>query len=240
MKTMNYVLAAVTLIGFAPLCALGAEAEKPMIEFSPVIDANGVVIDWIAEQGKETLALDGTERGYRVNNPDGTATLFTIQEVQDGKAILVRLIVKSGPPLRTVLPEGLVFDVPSGTTVRFYFTLNLLGLVGGAPSSNSNRDIYINRSVTGYVDLLVEVGGPVGVNDANDGTFRTVPIGERVHFDVRNFYLPRYYRGYEAHRTDPSRLGKVFSGKEDDSDDDDDDGDDDDDDGPPVVTPPGP
>lgn len=191
---------------------LGATDGVKPVEFSPVIDANGVVIGWLGEQNAEVMEIDTTERAFRIPLPGGGFTVFTLQEIPgdnmpvdgytpvstpgpgrrfSGRTVALRLEVKSGEPLEILLPEGINVSIPAATVVLMEFQVDRLGKQGGALSSTSNRDLYTRRLVTGFVRIETIAGGPVIGLDPGEAP-RPIPFGEAVVFDIRNFFLPEF------------------------------------------------
>ena len=190
----------------------GKDDVKP-VEFTPMIDANGVTIGWLGEQNAEQMDISTKERAYRLPLPGGGFTVFTVQAIpgddtsltglqpvsdkgpgrrHPGRDVDLRIEVKSGEPLHILLPEGVGANVPKDTVILVKFLVDRLGRRGGALASTSNRDLFSRRIVTGYVRIETIVGGPVTGNEASDRP-RSIVAGDAAVFDIRNFYLPSLF-----------------------------------------------
>lgn len=207
----RWVIAAALCLAASVLRA-GKDDVKP-VEFTPIIDANGVTISWLGEQNAEEMNIDTTERAYRLPLPGGGFTVFTVQAIpgddtsltglqpvtnpgpgrrHPGRDVDLRIEVKSGDPLRVLLPEGVDVFVPKDTVILVKFLVERLGKRGGALSSTSNRDLFTRRIVTGFVRIETIIGGPVTGNDPGEEP-RPIPAGEAAVFDIRNFFLPTLF-----------------------------------------------
>lgn len=209
----NFVRRRVAVTAVLALCALSragaVDGVKP-VEFSPIIDANGVVVSWLGVQNAEEMLVDTTERAYRIPLPGGGFTIFTVQAIpgdtcivdgltpvkdsgpgrhHPGNCVELRVEVKSGEPLELLLPEGVGVSIPAATVVLLEFRVERLGRRGGALSSTSNRDLYSRRLVTGFIRIETIVGGPVIGSDPGEAP-RPIPDGEAVVFDIRQFFTP--------------------------------------------------
>jgi hypothetical protein len=205
----------VAMAGMLALCVLpragAVDGVKPA-EFTPVIDANGVVIGWLGEQNAEDMQIDTKERAYRLPLPGGGFTMFTVQAIpgdrstveglapvtdsgpgrhQPGINVALRIEVKAGEPLEVLMPEGVTVSIPAATVALLEFQVERLGKGGGALSSMSGRELYTRRIVTGFVRIETIVGGPIIGTDPGEAP-RPVTMGEAVVFDVRNFFLPTF------------------------------------------------
>ncbi|MCC6352236.1 MAG: hypothetical protein IT577_00040 [Verrucomicrobiae bacterium] len=234
---------AAALIAMSSASWADSKDVKP-VEFTPIIDANGVTIGWLGEQNAEEMNIDTTERAYRLPLPGGGFTVFTVQAIpgddtsltglqpvkangpgrrHPGRDVDLRIEVKSGDPLRVLLPEGVDVFVPKDTVILVKFLVERLGKRGGALASTSNRDLFTRRIVSGFVRIETMAGGPVTGNDPGESP-RPIPLGEAVVFDIRNFYLPSLFSVPQLD-VDMARMtvASTVDRKEDDDDDDDDD-----------------
>ena len=221
--------------------ALAAKDNVKPVEFTPLIDANGVTIGWLGEQNAEEMEITTKERAYRLPLPGGGFTVFTVQAIpgddtgltglqpvtdkgpgrrHPGRDVDLRIEVKSGDPLRILLPEGVDVSIPKDTVILVKFLVERLGRRGGALASSSNRDLFSRRLVTGFVRIETIVGGPVTGNDPGEEP-RAIPMGEAVTFDIRNFYLPFLYSAWEIETARMTTAAAERKGDDDDDDDDD-------------------
>lgn len=226
------------LVAMSSVLLAGKDGVKP-VEFTPLIDANGVTIGWLGEQNAEEMDIDTTERAYRLPLPGGGFTVFTVQAIpgddtsltglqpvtskgpgrrHPGKDVDLRIEVKSGDPLRILLPEGIEANVPKDTVILVKFLTERLGKRGGALASTSNRDLFTRRIVTGFVRVETIVGGPVSSNDPGEQP-RPIPVGEAVVWDVRNFFIPTLFSQVDF---DYARMTAASVHRKDEDDDDDD------------------
>lgn len=221
--------------------ALAGKNDVKPVEFTPLIDANGVTIGWLGEQNAEEMDISTKERAYRLPLPGGGFTVFTVQAIpgddtsltklqpvtdkgpgrrHPGRDVDLRIEVKSGETLNVIFPEGVSVLIPQGTVILAKYVVERLGRRGGALASSSNRDLFSRRLVTGFVRIETIVGGPVTGTDPGEQP-RAIPLGEAVTFDIRNYYLPVLYSAFEI---DAARMGTAAARRHHDDDDDDDDG----------------
>lgn len=226
------------LLALSSVSLAGKDDVKP-VEFTPIIDANGVTIGWLGEQNAEEMNIDTTERAFRLPLPSGGFTVFTTQAIpgddtsltglqpvtstgpgrrHPGKDVDLRIEVKSGEPLSVILPEGISILIPKDTVVLCKFLTERLGKRGGALASTSNRDLFTRRIVTGFVRVETIFGGPVTSNDPGEQP-RPIPLGEAVVWDVRNFFMPTIFSQVDF---DYARMTAASIQRRDEDDDDDD------------------
>ena len=89
------------LSAMSSVCLAGKNDVKP-VEFTPIIDANGVTIGWLGEQNAEELNIDTTERAYRLPLPGGGFSVFTVQAIPGDDTSLTGLqpVTSKGPGRR--------------------------------------------------------------------------------------------------------------------------------------------